>query len=152
VLLLYAVENKENFGMNDKKWQGWGTSPEPGSPEERYEMSQWLKQLSDGLCANDRIIDGWKAARCAVLLIEPIPNMDTSRLDYLLQFLKVENVGDTDFCPGVVIQTDDMIYSLNTGVIKEIHSIMKEGIKSVNMRRIIDQSNMGCKWLYNNKL
>ena len=169
--------------MNDKNWQGWGTNPEPGSPEERYEMSQWLKQLSDGLCANDRIIDGWKASRCAVLLIEPIVyyktqsqnpivdalhrlheysvnhpqhdtdeiiksayeflenlNRESQRLDFLLQFLRIADVGDKDFCPGVIIQTDDMTDYLIKGAVQEKDRILKNGFESVNMRTIIDNS------------
>lgn len=151
-----------------------------GTQEERAEMAQWLRELSDGLCACDKIIDGWKAARCAALLQE-IDNKkqpqnplimalhrlkeysvdhpehdtdqilkdaynflenyrDTERLDYLLQFLRIEDVGDDSVVPGVILEEDEIIKSLDRGAILERENLLKDGFNSADMRKIIDQS------------
>ena len=48
-----------------------------------------------------------------------MPHTDTERLDFLLRWFSVEDVGDEEFAPGVVIHQEQLEDRL-TGVLTEV--------------------------------
>ena len=66
---------------------------------------------------------------------------DTDRLDFLLKFIKVDDIGDDLPCPGIVVNHESMEDSLSWGVANSNHqrpSLVQTW--DANPRTVIDKA------------
>ena len=63
---------------------------------------------------------------------------DTERLDFLLPFLVVDDVGDDTFCPGIVVDPDAIGDAISKGIDELDYSLC--GGFAGNMRDVIDRA------------
>jgi len=65
---------------------------------------------------------------------------DTERLEYLMQFFTVDDTGDEQVCPGVIVDTDAVSEAFDCGPLAgEVVTIMG-GWQNPDMRRVIDKA------------
>lgn len=67
-------------------------------------------------------------------------NQDTERLDFLMQFFEVSDVGDESLCVGVVVDTDAVGEAFDFGALKDEQWSPFSGWKNPDMRRAIDKA------------
>lgn len=65
---------------------------------------------------------------------------DSRRLEWLLRFLTVDDVGDESVCPGVIVDTDAMSDAFDSGALADESVCMMGGWVSPDMRRAIDKA------------
>ena len=61
---------------------------------------------------------------------------DTARLDFLLKFLRIDNIGDDRYVPGVIVSD----YELSEALTWATSGENGEPLPDLNLRRIIDQA------------
>lgn len=76
---------------------------------------------------------------------------DTKRLDFLLRFMSIEDVGDEESVPGVVVQGENMEHELGvagvTGWDDGIRDIIDRAIQIVRPRHGCERKVGGCEML-----
>lgn len=65
---------------------------------------------------------------------------DTDRLNYLMQFFRVDDCGDEDVCPGVIVDQDAVSAAFDMGAISDERVTLMDGWLAPDMRRVIDKA------------
>lgn len=65
---------------------------------------------------------------------------ESQRLEFLMQFFGVEDVGDESVCPGVVVDTDAVGDAFNCGALVDERVTLMDGWQNPDMRRVIDKA------------
>jgi hypothetical protein len=65
---------------------------------------------------------------------------DTDRLDFLLQFFSVQDTGDEDVCPGMIVDTDAVSDAFDYGQLANESIGLMCGWINNDMRRVIDNA------------
>ena len=65
---------------------------------------------------------------------------DTERLEFVMQFFRVEDVGDADVCPGMVVDIDDVSAAFDCGPLADETVTICGGWQNPDMRRAIDKA------------
>jgi hypothetical protein len=65
---------------------------------------------------------------------------DTDRLEFLMQFFRVDDVGDENVCPGMIVDTDDVSDAFDFGPLADEVVTLMDGWQNPDMRRVIDKA------------
>ena len=64
---------------------------------------------------------------------------DTERLEFLMRFFRVEDVGDDDVCPGMIVDADAVSNAFDCGPLAD-ETVTSWGWHNPDMRRAIDKA------------
>lgn len=65
---------------------------------------------------------------------------DTQRLEFLMQFFRVEDTGDEDVCPGMIVDEDAVSNAFDYGPLAGEVLTLVDGWENPDMRRVIDKA------------
>jgi len=65
---------------------------------------------------------------------------DTDRLEFLMRFFTVDDVGDDSICPGMVVYADSVSEAFDFGPLADEEVTSLGGWRNPNMRRVIDKA------------
>ena len=65
---------------------------------------------------------------------------DTERLEFLMRFFRVEDTGDEDVCPGMIVDTDAVSAAFDFGPLADETVTLMGGWHNPDMRRAIDKA------------
>ena len=65
---------------------------------------------------------------------------DTERLEFLMRFFRVEDTGDEDVCPGMVVDPDAVSEAFDCGPLADETVTLMGGWHNPDMRRAIDKA------------
>ena len=65
---------------------------------------------------------------------------DTERLEFLTRFFRVDDTGDEDVCPGLIVDTDAVSEAFDFGPLADETVTLMGGWQFPDMRRVIDKA------------